>query len=266
MATHAAVNERPPAVYLGQPVPEHIAAVWRTWAGAEWRKMAYCAGNRVSPPDQRFSVRPPGGMCELHLGFWRRERDRRFDLVSGNRWPGSPGSPFTIIDHDLGRERERRRAEWDEKASGQMQLTEEICLSGKSPQCEGERTCTDCRLLACRCGNADQAGYYKGQVVQRLAALSVEEQVESLQQAYDQACADTIGDQGEEIVDRGGWAEIARAVADLAGPEVSRQARHEFLRCQGLALRSVLPAATVRTCALHALQVELEASDQNGQL
>jgi hypothetical protein len=145
------VNEPPPDSYLGQPVPPGITAQWKRWAGVEWRTMAYRATNRTNTPDQRFSVIPPGGMCLIHLEFWRAERDRHFDNRSGNRWPGVPGSPFTIIDRDLRRELAWRRAEWDEKAGEQMRLTETICLSGRSPQCEGERTCTGCRMLTCRC-------------------------------------------------------------------------------------------------------------------
>lgn len=64
--------------------------------------------------------------------------------------------------------------------------------------------------------------------------LSLEEQIRALEREYDGACADTAADQGEAVVDGGGWVELARAVADLAGPEISEEARREFLRMQGL--------------------------------
>jgi hypothetical protein len=62
---------------------------------------------------------------------------------------------------------------------------------------------------------------------------SLDEQVAALQRDYDAALADTAADQGEDIVDAGGWAEIARAVAALPG-EASPAARAEFLRRHGL--------------------------------
>ncbi len=142
-----------PEIYCGQAVPAPIAATWRTWDGAAWRQMAYRATNRMNPPDQRFSVPPPGGMCVVHLEMGRGYRDMHFNPVTGNRWPGGSGSPFAIIGSDLSAEREWRRAEWDDKAAGQMRLIEKICLSG-SPQCSEGRTCTGCRLLACRCAPA----------------------------------------------------------------------------------------------------------------
>ena len=95
--------------------------------------------NNLFPPDQRFGVCPPSGMCEAHLEHWYAERNRRFNPITGNRWPGHPGSPFIPVGRDLNRVREERRREWDEKASDRMQLAEEICLSGRSPQCHGER-------------------------------------------------------------------------------------------------------------------------------
>jgi hypothetical protein len=135
-----------PASYQGVPVPEAIAAAWKTWAGAEWRKQAHWSKNRLNAPDQRFSVVPPAGMCTVHLEMRRGYRDMHFDDRSGNRWPGGAGSPFTIIDRDLGRELAWRRSEWDEKASEQMQLIETMCLTGRSAQCGGERSCTRCSL------------------------------------------------------------------------------------------------------------------------
>lgn len=140
-----------PALCYGVAVPPEIAAAWKTWQGASWRRQAHASGNRLHPPDQRFGVLPPPGMCAVHLELRRRYRDMYFDDRSGNRWPGTAGSPFTIIDCDLGRELAWRRAEWDDRASEQMRLTEEICLSGASPQCSGPRSCTACAWMPGYC-------------------------------------------------------------------------------------------------------------------
>lgn len=127
-----------PDVYLGVTVPAEIREHWTRWEGARWRQMRYRDTNRLFPPDERFNVRPPAGMCPTHRRMWIGYRDMHFNPVSGNRWPGHPGSPFTIIGRDLDRVREERRVEWDEKASEQMILAEDICLSGRSPQCDRE--------------------------------------------------------------------------------------------------------------------------------
>lgn len=125
-----------PDTYLGQPVPEDIREQWRRWEGAAWRRMRHMGTGELFPPDQRFSVRLPEGMCQVHREIWAAYRNMRFNPVTGDRWPGTPGSPFIVVGHDLGRVREERRVEWDEMASDQMRQTEDICLSGRSPQCD----------------------------------------------------------------------------------------------------------------------------------
>jgi hypothetical protein len=55
-----------------------------------------------------------------------------------------------------------------------------------------------------------------------------------LQADYDAACADTAADQGEEIVDCGGWVELACATVSLAAPDISAEAKREFLRMNGI--------------------------------
>lgn len=124
-----------PETYLNIAIPPEILEQWKRWEGAAWRKMRHMGENNMFPPDMRHTVRPPTGMCPVHLEIWRGYRDMHFDPVSGNRWPGHPGSPFGIIGHDLDRVREERRCEWDNKASEAMRQTEDICLSGRSPQC-----------------------------------------------------------------------------------------------------------------------------------
>jgi hypothetical protein len=67
--------------------------------------------------------------------------------------------------------------------------------------------------------------------------MTLEKQIEFLQDAYDVACKDTIADQGEEIVDTGGWSEIAQAIVDLAPDRIGDEAKREFLRMQGIERR-----------------------------
>lgn len=127
-----------PAIYLGADVPPAIHAAWFRWEGASWRTAQYLGTNKPFPPDQRFTVRFPKGICEAHGELWLGYRNMYFDPYTGNRWPGASGSPFEYHGHDMDRLREERRVEWDEKASAQMQLIERICLRGDSPQCSAD--------------------------------------------------------------------------------------------------------------------------------
>jgi hypothetical protein len=64
--------------------------------------------------------------------------------------------------------------------------------------------------------------------------MLLDEQIDSLQREFDAACQDTAADQGDDIVECGGWVDLARATVDLAGPEIEPEAKREFLRMQGL--------------------------------
>jgi hypothetical protein len=128
-----------PATFLGKPVPPDVAAVWKTWRGVTYRRQATWSTNTYNVPDQRFGVLPPPGMCVVHLEMWRGYRDMYFDPRRGYRWPGIPVLEWSVI--ATGDWVSARRAEWDEKASEQMQLTEGICLPGTSLQC-GPAWCT----------------------------------------------------------------------------------------------------------------------------
>lgn len=124
-----------PAVYCGNDVPARIHLLWHRWEGAAWRTAQHWAQNVSFPPDQRFTVRPPQGMCPTHRQHWIDYRGMEFDPVTGNAWPGCHGSPFDYVGTDMDRLREERRVGWDRKASEQMRLIERICLRGDSPQC-----------------------------------------------------------------------------------------------------------------------------------
>ena len=144
--TYAERTAQAPATFLGKPVPADVAAVWKTWRGAEYRKYAVYATNTYDVPDQRFGVLPPPGMCAVHLEMRRGYQHMYFDPRKGYRWPGTPVLEWSVITGPGWMT--ERRVEWDEKASEQMRLIEGICLSGTSPQCEGDRTCITCGLLS----------------------------------------------------------------------------------------------------------------------
>lgn len=105
----------------------------------------------MSYQDTRFRLKAPGGMCKAHLETRLGYRNMYFNPVTGNRWPGHPGSPFDLIGPSVDAARDWRAREWDEKAAEQMRLTEEICLKGTSSQCSSPRTCTGCAMFTCRC-------------------------------------------------------------------------------------------------------------------
>jgi hypothetical protein len=73
-------------------------------------------------------------------------------------------------------------------------------------------------------------------VVRRPAVrpLTLDEQIEQLREQIAAAERDTIADQGDEVLDAGGWVEVTRAVLDLAGPEISDEAKREVRRMSGL--------------------------------
>ncbi|WP_327359565.1 hypothetical protein [Streptomyces sp. NBC_01304] len=134
------VDPATPDTFLGVAVPAEVRDLWFRWEGAQWRRMQHLATNKPFPPDQRYSVRFPKELCSAHRQHWLDYRNMDYDPVTGNRWPGNSGSPFATVDRNLARLSEERRCEWDEKASGQMQLIERICLSGASPQCAPDET------------------------------------------------------------------------------------------------------------------------------
>ncbi|MFE5514490.1 hypothetical protein ACFQ9J_28545 [Streptomyces sp. NPDC056529] len=144
----------PPDTYLDTPVPTHIRDTWTTWDAATWRTSQHHAANQPYPPDMRFTVRPPAGMCPTHRQAWIDYRNMRFNEETGDPWPGNPMSPFLYVGTDVNRIREERRVQWDRKASEQMRLIERICLSGRSPQCTpavkvpGPRPAVDVHLPA----------------------------------------------------------------------------------------------------------------------
>lgn len=127
---------KPPETYLKVPVPVHIRNVWRTWEAAEWRRMRHADRGQLYGPDQRFTVSPPRGMCGVHGVQWQQWRDRWFK-----------GHRFLASGIDMGINRFMRpedawdfgRAEWDELTIEQMRAVEELCLSGRSAQCDRKR-------------------------------------------------------------------------------------------------------------------------------
>lgn len=125
-----------PEKYLNVTVPEDIARVWRTWAGVEWRLAQHYGNGQVYPPDQRFSVGLPDGMCVLHRQMWLDWRDWRFNRHQFGSGPTAMGINQFMRSEEVWA---FRRADWDEKIIDRMKLAESICLSGRSRQCDSER-------------------------------------------------------------------------------------------------------------------------------
>ena len=69
--------------------------------------------------------------------------------------------------------------------------------------------------------------------------MNLEQQVSKLQHGYDGACEDTAAEQGEEVVDGGGWSEIANSILSLSymDTDISEKARNEFARRNGVERR-----------------------------
>jgi hypothetical protein len=64
--------------------------------------------------------------------------------------------------------------------------------------------------------------------------MDLEEQIQKLEEQFKLAEKDVVADMGEEAWESGGWVEIAYNIASLGGPEISLEAKREFLRCQGV--------------------------------
>jgi hypothetical protein len=69
-------------------------------------------------------------LCKEHERIRSAWVKFRYSTLHPKDWPGQ-----MILDARTSHE--DRRKEWDRKNAEQVALTEEICLSGKSPQCTG---------------------------------------------------------------------------------------------------------------------------------
>jgi hypothetical protein len=74
--------------------------------------------------------RPPADMCGEHGRIWREwwKHSHSYNPRDPKDWPGQH-----IMDSRTSHN--ARRAAWLRKGLEQLQLTEKICRSGKSPQC-----------------------------------------------------------------------------------------------------------------------------------
>lgn len=129
-----------PFKYLGVVVPDPIRVTWRGWEGVAWREHQHYAKGGLFPPDLRFGVDMPD-LCRVHVRMWRQWRDKRFDPVTAQRWPGTGLfghlDPGGITIQTTQRKREllaERRLEWDVRSREEMRAIECLCLSG-STQC-----------------------------------------------------------------------------------------------------------------------------------
>lgn len=152
-STYAERIAEAPALFLGKPVPADVAAVWKTWRGADYRRQATWATNTYNVPDQRFGVLPPPGMCAECLEDRRKWRDMYFNTLKGYRWPGTPTLEWSVI--TAGGWMTERRVEWDEKCIEMMQRDEQWCLAGlPRGRSHAPRTCLVHAVLPayCPCG------------------------------------------------------------------------------------------------------------------
>jgi len=137
---------KPPDTYLGVVVPDNIKRAWCTWEGVQWRICRHADRGVLQPPDQRFSLTPPEALCAVHRRHWYRWRNRHF---AGVRFPG-PGAGDGFLSPYMAFEQSWAwcRWEWDEQTRQQMRQAEEICLSGRSTQCESRRISSDSEAAA----------------------------------------------------------------------------------------------------------------------
>lgn len=74
--------------------------------------------------------------------------------------------------------------------------------------------------------------------------MTLDDQITQLQNEYDETEAgykDDLGEEeGEAILDSGAWVDVARQVVQFAGPEITEEAKREFLRTHGLNPRGEL--------------------------
>ena len=75
--------------------------------------------------------RPPADLCTAHRSAWLTWRNhyRKYDSRDPREWPGGSHIMDSRTSHTT------RRRDWIDKDAGQMKLIEEICRSGKSPEC-----------------------------------------------------------------------------------------------------------------------------------
>lgn len=127
-----------PATYLDVAVPDHIRSGWQTWAGVDWRITQHGNHNNLHPPDQRFTVLVPEGLCAVHRKMWFAWRNKTF---RGNQFPGgllSDGLTAYTREH-LDSVWADARCNWDRDTIAQMRAVEQCCLSGRSSQCSPTR-------------------------------------------------------------------------------------------------------------------------------
>jgi hypothetical protein len=72
---------------------------------------------------------PPPGLCPAHRRIWSAWRDHTYNSRAPKDWPGQ-------ILLDARTSHADRRADWNRKNTEQMQLTADLCTSGRSPQCD----------------------------------------------------------------------------------------------------------------------------------
>lgn len=76
----------------------------------------------------------PADLCPEHRRIWRAWRDNRYKPWAPTEWPGGSHIMDSRTSHT------ERAADWQRKNAEQQAATEEICRSGRSPQCTPKET------------------------------------------------------------------------------------------------------------------------------
>lgn len=101
-----------------------------------------------------YGVNPPSDLCKEHRRIWTAWQEYGREHRGGTRdWSNPDGH---VMDNRT--PPETRLKEWCAKAREQLDLVEEICRSGKSPQCSPKpTTCPTCQAPEPRLHPATQA-------------------------------------------------------------------------------------------------------------
>jgi hypothetical protein len=86
------------------------------------------AANPSTDPGQDYWRGAPGDLCPEHRRIWIKWQRLRYDIRRPKDWPGQ-----MMMDNRTSHQDRARH--WYTKNLEQMALTEEICRSGRSPQC-----------------------------------------------------------------------------------------------------------------------------------
>jgi hypothetical protein len=104
-----------------------------------------------------------------------------------------------------------------------------VWTDGKRAEVQGY-TSIRCRTVALK----DDTGLQFSVHERELRKLTLDEQVQRLLDTIDTAERDVKGNMGDDAWETGGWVDVTRSMIDLAGPEISDEAKRQVRRMTGL--------------------------------